>query len=60
MHGVRTLQVVKIVFWRDGDSWLGYLRDYPDFWTQGPSLDDIVDHLRDIYADLADGLITSR
>jgi len=28
--------------------WLGYLEDYPDYWTQGESIEDLEDHLRDI------------
>ena len=35
------MQVVKIVVWQDGDAWLGYLQEYPDYWTQGESLDDL-------------------
>lgn len=36
-----------------GGAWLGYLMDYPDYWTQGETLDNLLDHLRDLYADLA-------
>ena len=49
------MQVVKIVVWQDGDAWLGYLQEYPDYWTQGESLDDLKAHLTDLYADLASG-----
>jgi predicted RNase H-like HicB family nuclease len=45
----------KFVYWRDGGQWLGYLADYPDYWTQGESLDDLKDHLIDLYRDLAGG-----
>jgi hypothetical protein len=48
---------VKYVFWQDGDAWLGYLQDYPDYWTQGESIDDLKDHLRDLYQDLTSGAI---
>jgi predicted RNase H-like HicB family nuclease len=51
------MQVVKIVVWEDGDTWVGYLQDYPDYWTQGESLDDLRKHLKDLYADLSAGLI---
>jgi hypothetical protein len=47
------MQVVKIVVWQDGDAWLGYLQEYPDYWTQGESLDDLKQHLSDLHADLA-------
>lgn len=50
---------VKIIFWREDDGfWLGCLRGHPDYWTQGEDLDDLRDHLEDIYSDLTRGLIT--
>ena len=44
-------------FWQDGDSWLGYLDAYPDYMTQGSSLDDLKEHLLDLYRDLSSGAI---
>lgn len=49
------MQTLKYAHWRDGDSVLGYLVDYPDYWTQGDSLDDLKDHLVDLYRDLTSG-----
>ncbi len=34
--------------------WRSFL-DFPDYWTQGETLEDLRDHLRDLYADLSDG-----
>lgn len=51
------MQTVKYVHWQDGDMWLGYLQDYPDYWTQGESLADLLEHLEDLYRDLAGGHI---
>jgi hypothetical protein len=31
------MQSIKFVHWQDGDAFLGYLLDYPDYWTQGNS-----------------------
>jgi predicted RNase H-like HicB family nuclease len=28
-------KTVNIVVWQAGGAWLGYLQDYPDYWTQG-------------------------
>ncbi len=47
------MQTVKYVYWQEGDSWLGYLVEFPDYWTQGETLDDLLAHLRDLYLDLA-------
>lgn len=48
---------VKIVVWQDGDQWLGYLQEYPDYWTQGDDPADLREHLRDLYEDLSSGAI---
>ena len=48
---------VKIVVWEQDGGWLGYVQDYPDYWTQGESLEDLKEHLRDLYADLVGGEI---
>jgi predicted RNase H-like HicB family nuclease len=50
-------QTVKVVIWQEDGSWLGYLQDYPDYWTQGESEEDLRAHLRDLYHELAGGLI---
>jgi predicted RNase H-like HicB family nuclease len=52
-------QTVKVVIWQEDGSWLGYLQDYPDYWTQGESEEDLRAHLRDLYHELAGGLIPS-
>lgn len=48
---------VRYVHWQEGDMWLGYLEEFPDYWTQGTSLEDLQAHLRDLYADLTSGAI---
>jgi hypothetical protein len=49
------MQSVKFVYWQEGDAWLGYLQDYPDYWTQGETLDDLMEHLKDLHHDLTGG-----
>ena len=50
------MQAIKFVYWEDAGAVLGYLQDYPDYWTQGESLDDLKEHLRDLYHDLSSGI----
>ena len=45
------------VYWQDGEMWLGYLEEFPDYLTQGESLADLEEHLRDIYQDVTNGKI---
>ncbi len=48
---------IKIIYWQDGDFWLGYPEEYPDYMTQGVSLDELKDNIADIYKDLDSGQI---
>ena len=45
------------VYWQDGEMWLGYLEELPDYVTQGETLADLEAHLRDIYEDVTSGKI---
>jgi predicted RNase H-like HicB family nuclease len=47
----------KYIYWQDQNVWLGYLEEYPDYWTQGQSLEDLEAHLRDLYKELTSGAI---
>jgi predicted RNase H-like HicB family nuclease len=51
------MQKVKYVYWQEDDAWLGYLEEYPDYWTQGDSLDDLIEHLKDLFLDVTSGQI---
>jgi len=37
--------------------WLGYFEEFPDYPTQGESLDDLRENLRDLHRDLTSGEI---
>jgi hypothetical protein len=37
--------------------WLGYFEEFPDYMTQGETLEDLQESLRDLYSDLAGGEI---
>ena len=51
------MQTVKFVYWQQDGVWLGYLQEYPDYWSQGETLDDLREHLNDLYQDIASGQI---
>lgn len=51
------MQCVRYVYWQDGGAWLGYLEEYPDYLTQGESLADLEEHLRNLLKDLLSGAI---
>lgn len=47
----------KYVYWQDDDMWLGYLEEYPDYWTQGETEAELKENLLDIYQELTGGTI---
>lgn len=46
---------IKYTFWQDGEFFLGYLNEYPDYWTQGYSKDELRENLKDLLIDLESG-----
>jgi len=44
-----------IVSWQDGDTWLGCLEAYPDYWAEGETLDELVENLRALAEELSSG-----
>ena len=52
MHGS-----ARYVRWQDGDMWLGYFERFPGYLTQGASLSELEENLRDLYRDLRSGEI---
>lgn len=47
----------KYIYWQDDDMWLGYLEEYPDYWTQGETEEQLRENLFDIYHELTSGNI---
>jgi predicted RNase H-like HicB family nuclease len=39
----------KYVYWQDENLWLGYLEDYPDYWTQAETPEELQANLIDLY-----------
>ncbi|MGK7914989.1 MAG: type II toxin-antitoxin system HicB family antitoxin [Prochloraceae cyanobacterium] len=47
----------KYVYWQDDGIWLGYFEEYPDYWTQGETEEELKENLLDIYQELTGGTI---
>jgi len=47
----------EFVYWQDEGVWLGYLKEYPDYWTQGENFDELKENLKDIFTELISGTI---
>jgi predicted RNase H-like HicB family nuclease len=51
------MKTTGYTYWRDGDFFIGHLDEYPDYQTQGTSLEDLKEHLMDLFQDLTSGAI---
>ena len=51
------MRTVKFTSWQDGDFFIGFLNDYPDYQTQGVSKDELTENLKDLLIDLESGTI---
>ena len=49
------MRTLKYTFWQDGEFFVGYVNDYPDYQTQGYSQDELVDNLKDLLTDIESG-----
>jgi predicted RNase H-like HicB family nuclease len=56
-HEGPRMKTAKFTYWQDGDYYLGFLNDYPEYQTQGMSKEELVTNLRDLLADLESGEI---
>ncbi len=51
------MQKQKYVYWQDENMWIGYVEEFPDYKTQGESLEELKENLTDIYHELIRGNI---
>lgn len=51
-NGANTMKTVKFTSWQDGEYYIGFLNEYPDYQTQGLSKDELAEHLKDLLVDL--------
>lgn len=51
------MKTLDSTHWQDGNDWIGYLDEFPDYLTQGSSFDDLKEHLADLYQKLSFGVI---
>jgi len=51
------MRTLKYTFWQDGEFFLGYLNDYPDYQTQAYSKDELLESLKDLLSDIESGQV---
>ena len=43
------MQKLTLIYWQDGDFWLGKLLEHPEIMTQGVTLEELEENIRDAY-----------
>ena len=51
------METIKFVYYQENNNFVGWLEDYPDYRTQGATLDELKENLKDIYEDASTGKI---
>jgi predicted RNase H-like HicB family nuclease len=51
------MNTMKYTYWQDEEMWLGYLEEFPDYWTQGETKQELEDNLRDLLKEFTNGAI---
>lgn len=51
------MSTLGFTYWQDGPHWVGCLDEFPDYLTQGESLDELKENLADLFNDLSSGAI---
>ena len=51
------MESMRYTYWEDAGMFIGYLEEFPDYMTQGISLEELNENLRDIYDELTSGRI---
>jgi len=51
------MTTTKYVYWQDDGMWLGYIEEFPDYQTQGETLEELQANLKDIYDDITAGKV---
>jgi predicted RNase H-like HicB family nuclease len=51
------MKTLRYIYWQDEDMWIGYLEEFPDYRSQGETLDELQENLKDIYSELTSGNI---
>ena len=46
------LNKLTMIYWKSDKFWLGKLREYPEIMTQGETLEELEENLRDAYHEM--------
>jgi predicted RNase H-like HicB family nuclease len=60
-HGTRRyngiMEAKRFIYYQEDGFFVGWLEEYPDYRTQGETMDELRENLRDVYKDVTSGEI---
>lgn len=51
------MKTMRFTYWQDGDYFLGFLNDYPEYQTQGLTKEELTRNLKSLLVDIESGQI---
>jgi predicted RNase H-like HicB family nuclease len=51
------MDIKRFVYYEENGLWIGWLEEYPDYHSQGETLEELKENLKDIYEELTSGNI---
>lgn len=51
------MRTIKFTYWQDGDLFIGFLNEYPDYQTQGATKEELAENLKDLLVDFGSGQV---
>ena len=51
------METKKFIYFEEEDMLIGWLEEFPDYRTQGETIEELKENLKDIYRDLTSGSI---
>ncbi len=51
------MEKIKYVYYQEDEAWVGWLEAYPDYKSQGMTLEELEENLRDLYEEINAGKI---
>jgi predicted RNase H-like HicB family nuclease len=60
-HGTKRyngiIETKRFIYYEENGLFVGWLEEYPDYRTQGETMDELRENLRDVYKDVTSGEI---
>jgi predicted RNase H-like HicB family nuclease len=51
------MNTLRYTYWQDEEMWLGYLEEFPDYWTQGETRQELEENLKELFQEFSGGMI---